>query len=83
AELGSPVGAFVEDCCTVEPGRRVNCNTLYTEWVKWCDDAGRTHPGTIQSFGRDLRAVVGGVAVRRVRTETGRDRIYEGIGLGV
>ncbi|MEM9414808.1 MAG: phage/plasmid primase, P4 family [Planctomycetota bacterium] len=80
AELGSPVGAFVEDCCVVEAGATVNTDTLYREWSKWCDENGRSQPGTAQSFGRDLRAAVGGIVVRRPRLESGdRVRVYEGI----
>jgi len=81
AELGSPVGAFVADRCKVGAGESVNCDTLYNEWTKWCEGAGRTHPGTIQSFGRDLRAVVGGLVVRRPRTDEGRSREYHGLRL--
>jgi hypothetical protein len=47
-------------------------------------DEGRQHPGTAESFGRDLRAVVPSLRTTQHRTPTGdRVRCYEGIALGV
>src|SRR5690606_37764850 len=57
-DLGSPIAAFVRDCCRVEQGRNVDCTVLYDAWKKWCNSEGRDHPGTAQTFGRDLRAAV-------------------------
>lgn len=81
-ELGSPVGAFVEEACVVEPGAEIQTETLYREWSKWCEEHGRSQPGTAASFGRDLRAAVSGLNTRRPRLDTGeRIRVYEGIRL--
>ena len=80
-DLGSPVGAFLRERCEVGPGRSVECSGLYEAWKTWCDDQGRDHPGTRNTFGRDLRAAVPGLAVTQPRTEFGRVRMYEGIGL--
>ncbi len=60
-DLASPVGAFVRECCVVEPGRKIGTGRLFDLWCEWCTRHGRQHPGTAQLFGRDLRAVVPGL----------------------
>lgn len=81
ADLSSPIGAFIRDCCEVEPGTATGCKLVYEAWCKWCTDQGREYPGTLQSFGRDLRAAVPGVETTQKRVSEGRIRMYEGIGL--
>lgn len=81
-DLGSPVGAFLRDRCTITPGASVAVDTLYAAWRAWCDDGGRDRPGNVQTFGRDLRAAVPGVRVEQPRDSGGgRLRVYNGIGL--
>ncbi|MGH7089362.1 MAG: hypothetical protein ACREFQ_10735, partial [Stellaceae bacterium] len=81
-DLASPIGAFLRERCIVEVGRRVLIGLLFNAWCDWCKDQGRDHPGTLQSFGRDLRAAVPGLTVSRPRADEGeRMRAYEGIGL--
>ena len=79
--LGSPVGSFIEDRCTVASGRRCQVEALFGAWSVWCVTNGRKEPGTTHSFGRDLRAVVPGIKVTQQRTSAGRVRHYEGIDL--
>jgi putative DNA primase/helicase len=84
-DLGAPVRAFVRERCTVESGKGVQCSTLFDAWDVWCKAIGRDNPGTAQTFGRDLRAVVPGLKIvrRRVPPEgDARVRYYEGIALG-
>ena len=81
-DLASPVAIFARECCVPEPGRRVSVGELFSAWEKWCSRNGRKHPGTAQSFGRDLRAALPGRYIcRKLRKEGGRENIYEGIGL--
>jgi phage/plasmid-associated DNA primase len=80
-DLGSPVSAFTRERCTVAPGRSVPVQTLYDAWKAWCEAQGRDHSGTVQTFGRDLRAVVPGLKVTQPRS-AGQARVYEGIALG-
>jgi putative DNA primase/helicase len=83
-DLGSPVAAFVRDRCTVGTGRSADRRSMYAAWCAWCEDEGRQHPGTAESFGRDLHAVVPSLRTTQHRTPTGdRVRCYEGIALGV
>lgn len=83
SDLASPVSAFVRERCILDPHRCVECEVLYGAWTRWCEEQHRDHKGTIQSFGRDLRAVVPDLEVAQPRNpETGeRFRYYQGIGL--
>jgi putative DNA primase/helicase len=83
-DLGSPISVFVRERCIVAPGRSVQAQTLFDAWTTWCEAQGRDHPGTAQTFGRDLRAAVPGLKVTQPRSGEGarRPRTYEGIGLG-
>lgn len=80
-DLGSPVGAFLRERCNVESGHEVDCSWLFENWKRWCQAQGREHPGTVQGFGRDLRAAVPGLEIRHPREEDGRVRKYVGVGL--
>lgn len=80
-ELGSPISAFVKARCIVEVGRRASANDMFDAWRDWCDANGRREAGTVQSFGRDLRAAVSGLRVSQPRADGGRSRFYDGIGL--
>lgn len=81
-DLGSPIGAFVRDSCSVGPTEQVECGALFHAWATWCKAQGRDYPGTAQSFGRDLRAAASGVRVVNLRDGVGgRTRFYEGIAL--
>ncbi len=83
ADLVSPVSAFVRDRCVTGPGTEVPVDALYEEWKSWADDNGH-RPGSVQTFGRNLRAVVPALAVVRPRTDDDADRRprwFQGIGL--
>lgn len=81
-DLSSPVGAFVRECCIIAANERVACDILYSTWKTWCEEHGRKYPGTSQTFGRDLRAVMPGLR-RSQRREDDDSRVgyYLGIGL--
>lgn len=83
-DLISPIHAFVREQCTVGTGRTIPAAALYEAWIAWCAKQGRDHPGTVQSFGRDLRATMPEINDSRPRDGDGnRIRIYEGIGLNL
>lgn len=77
-ESMSPIGAFVRDKCRVGDEERVWVKDLFGAWKDWCKDQGRDHPGTIQSFSRDIRAAVPPL---RLHQHTDGVRFYTGIGL--
>ena len=81
-DLSSPMGAFVRDRCMVGPVHEVLCDELYHAWRDWCQAHGRDRPGTTQTFGRDLRAVLPGLKVTQPRMGgEPRQRMYRGIAL--
>lgn len=83
-DLGSPVGAFVRDCCRVGPGLSIECGTLYKNWGWYCEQNGWKHKGTSQTFSRDLKAAVPGVTTSQRRGDGGsRERAYLGIQHGL
>jgi putative DNA primase/helicase len=82
-DLGSPIGAFIRDCCLIGAGQTARTDNLFLAWQNWCKEQGRERPGDKITFGRNLRAAVPGVRVARSRVpgEERRDRSYDGIGL--
>ncbi|WP_174263772.1 phage/plasmid primase, P4 family [Hyphomicrobium sp. CS1BSMeth3] len=80
--LGSPVAAFIKEKCTVGSGQTCQPERVFEAWKNWCANNGRREPGTVQSFGRDLRAAVPGLSVRRPRAGGSQQRMYEGISIG-
>jgi putative DNA primase/helicase len=72
-DLASPIGAFLRQRCQVAPGLSVACDALFEQ--------GRDHAGTVQTFGRDLRAAIPRIRVVQPRQDDGRTRLYEGVAL--
>jgi putative DNA primase/helicase len=84
-DLASPINTFIRERCIVAPGKEVRVDTLFDAWKAWCEAQGRDHPGTAQTFGRDLRAAAPGIKrTRRRVAPDSEQRIawYEGIALG-
>ena len=81
-DLASPINAFIRDCCIIKPGVEVLCVSVFKAWKLWCEDQGRSKPGTKQMFGRDLRAAMPSLKVINRRQPDGkRQRYYEGFGV--
>jgi putative DNA primase/helicase len=78
--LASPVTAFVHEKCQLGAGLRVAPSVIYGEWTGWCAANGH-QPGTLQTFGRDLKSAFPHIRVDRIRSDGKRYRYYEGIGL--
>jgi P4 family phage/plasmid primase-like protien len=81
ADLGSPVAAFVRDCCTIGPAAEVEVGTLFAAWRTWCAAQGIERPGPANVFGRDLRAAFPSLGMAQARNGGTRARVYRGIGL--
>ena len=79
-DLSSPIGAFIRDRCEVAPGLEVETKQLFDTSIGWCEDQGRAHPGTAQTFGRDLRAVIPGLKTQQRREGDQMVRTYSGVG---
>jgi len=82
-DLGSPISAFLRDCCTIDPGQEVEPDTIFGAWSDWCARQGRDHPGTKQTFGRDLRAALPRLKTSQPREGGERLRFYQGLGLKI
>jgi putative DNA primase/helicase len=81
-DLSSPVGAFVREKCITGPGLSVGIAELFEEWKRWCEAAGKQQAGTVNGFGRDLRAVISELEVKQPRGDDGRQvRRYYGVAL--
>lgn len=79
--LGSPIAAFVKERCSIGPGLRCAAEDVFDAWRSWCEANGRRDAGTVQSFGRDLRAAVTGLRVSQPRLGGIQVRHYEGMAL--
>ena len=80
-DLGSPIGAFLRECCEVGSGFEVLQSRLFEAWKSWCEENGREHPGNVQMFGRNLRAAVPWLRESQPRVAGTRLRYYQGIRL--
>jgi len=80
--LGSPVAAFVNECCTVAPGRTITVKGLFGAWQDWCKDAGRDHTWDRTVFARNLRAAFPGIVTKQRRDGGSVIRFFEGISHG-
>lgn len=77
-DLASPVAAFVREKCQVGHDKEIKVDELYAAYRFWCDDNGHAK-ATKQTFGRDLRAALPRVSVKRPRELDTRFRSYIGI----
>jgi putative DNA primase/helicase len=80
-DLASPIALFVRERCQVGPEHENAIDALYQAWRGWCDRKGYDRPGSIQTFGRDLRAVLPHIKIARPRDDGNRERRYVGIAL--
>ncbi len=79
-DLASPVAAFVREKCTIKPDNEVLIDELYSAFKQWAEDNGHSKKSKT-TFGRDLRAAVPSVSVKRPRDADHRPRFYVGIGV--
>ena len=79
-ELASPILSFVEEKCEVDDQYSIGVNDLYKGFCEWCKEVGR-EPTTVQTFGRDLSALLPRLRMRNLRMGAHRERRYDGIRL--
>jgi putative DNA primase/helicase len=80
-DLGSPIGAFLRERCELGRGFEVTAHSAFEEWKAWCESNGREHPGSVQAFGRNLRAAVPWLKMTQPRIMGYQIRSYEGLRL--
>jgi putative DNA primase/helicase len=81
-DLGSPIRAFIRERCDVGQGHEVMAQRLFEVWKGWCHENGRDKPGTIQTFGRNLRAASPWLGETFPRELGRRVRYYQGLRIG-
>ena len=80
-DLASPIGAFVRERCETGAAYTVDVEEIFGAWKTWCEAQGRDHPGTKQSFGRDLRSALPELRMTQSRAGGERIRAYQGLRL--
>ncbi|WP_051022540.1 phage/plasmid primase, P4 family [Acidovorax sp. KKS102] len=66
--ITSPIADFVDDVCEFCEGASIPCQVLFDKWREYCVSQGREHPGTLQLFGRDLKAAFPSVKTEQMRS---------------
>ena len=79
-QLGSPVKAFLEEQCIVDPNASVICSVLWTKWYTWATANGNAI-GSSAWFGRELRTIVPSMEHKKARDGTNLVWKYIGVGL--
>lgn len=79
-ELSSPVSAFVDDCCEVDPQHEVISQQLHEAYQRWCEQR-RKRPLDHARFGRDLFSAV--ASVRSVRRKVADKKVPHYLGIAL
>ena len=79
--MTSPIKAFVAERCEIKPHARIAIASLFDEWCSWCSSAGHSHPGNVQSFGKNLKAAFPQIGSTRPQEDHIRDRCYLGVSI--
>ncbi len=81
AELSSPIGTFVRDCCSLGAGSQIEIDKLFGAWKEWCHRMNREQVGDQPAFGRNLRTVIPTLATKPVKEKGKFHRVFQGIDL--
>jgi len=80
ARLVSPIKAFLEDSCIVEPGATEFCETIWAAWQTYAKLNGY-FDGSKETLGARLKSLIPNLLTTRPRTDGRRLRCYVGVGL--
>lgn len=80
-DLTSPVGQFVDECCSIGPAHNVTRENLFNAYVDWAKASGRAHVEDRAGFGRALRAAAPTLRTSHRNVNDCKARFYEGMGL--
>jgi len=78
--LSSPMHAFIDDCCEIDPENKVIRTDFQTAFKRWANKNGHVY-GSAADIGKKLRAAVPRIKTSSRRETYGRVRWYDGIGL--
>jgi len=76
----SPIRAFIDEKCALDPNGQIAKNTLYAAWCNWCNDRG-VEPGSNQQFGTKLMNAVPNIKSVRLGSRNSQYTAYKGIRL--
>jgi putative DNA primase/helicase len=76
-QIGSPISDFLDERCEVRVGISIEKGRLFNAWENWCLKH-RMQAGSIQTFGRDLRAILPELGECRPAGGS-RARLYTGV----
>ncbi|HUY90661.1 MAG TPA: phage/plasmid primase, P4 family [Pirellulales bacterium] len=79
-ETGSPMKAFIEECCMLDPEATECKDAVYERWTDWCKEDGR-EPGHKHAFSALLFAAAPNVKSVKPRIDDRRVPSYKGIAL--
>ena len=80
-DLGSPEGDVLAATDAKQTGSPATQKDLSLAWTFWCSENGRDKPGTAQTFGRNVRAVLPWVTTRKLGGRGEQERCWEGLEL--
>jgi putative DNA primase/helicase len=80
-DLGSPVSAFLRECCNIGPEYEARRGDVYEAYKAWAKEHGKEHVEDATGFGRALRAALPSIVTRQPRIDGQPVRFYGGIGL--
>jgi phage/plasmid-associated DNA primase len=81
ADMSSPIGVFVKECCELGVEYTATTNDLFNAWKVWCHADGRNFPGSKAGFVKLLKAAHPGLKRHQPRANGTRERAYAGIRL--
>lgn len=79
ADLTSPIGAFVRECCLIGPEYETSRDDLYATYQEWCKRSGKQHVDDKAGFGRALHAAIPQLKSAFRGSREAKERFYLGI----
>lgn len=79
--MTSPIKAFISEKCEIRTLASISVADLFDAWRHWCNITGYQNAGSVQSFGKNLRAALPELQMDRPQKEHCRERCYLGIKL--
>lgn len=80
-ELGSPIDAFVSECCNLGITNKVRVAYLFEAFKRWNHENNNHNIGTVQIFGRNLYAANHDIKTQQITVSGKKHRFYIGIDL--
>jgi putative DNA primase/helicase len=76
----SPIAAFLDECCIVDPAAQVTTDDMWDAWQQWCKEA-KVETGNRSKLGVDLRGCLPGLQRTQSRLNGSKPYVYQGLAL--